>query len=312
MKKAGIIGGSGFIGSHITKTFLAHGFEVKVSTTDISREHKYQHLMALENADHLYISELDVTEKAALQDFVSDCDIVIHAGTPFQLDIKDPQTELFEPTVKGTENFLDVVKNTPGIEKVVLIASVAGYNSGFPMPVAGKSPTDPFDENDQKFIDPESHPYGQAKFLANQTVEKFTADYPNLSFEITSVSPVFVIGKALSQREDSTSGGMQFLFKNKLSPNPFVQMLYDLDVLFAMVDVRDVAQAVYRAATTNGLHGKNYLLSSESYPISDISAMLNAQSPVQKPLTVYRNDLAKTDLNMDFNPARDALNWYVS
>nr|WP_228122761.1 NAD-dependent epimerase/dehydratase family protein [Oceanihabitans sp. IOP_32] len=45
MKKVGIIGGSGFIGSHITKIFLENGFEVKVSTTDISNENKYQHLM---------------------------------------------------------------------------------------------------------------------------------------------------------------------------------------------------------------------------------------------------------------------------
>ncbi|BAX81756.1 NAD-dependent epimerase/dehydratase family protein [Labilibaculum antarcticum] len=36
MKKVGIIGGSGFIGSHTTKKFLQEGFKVRVSTTDIS------------------------------------------------------------------------------------------------------------------------------------------------------------------------------------------------------------------------------------------------------------------------------------
>jgi len=40
MKKAGIIGGSGFIGSYITKEFLNNGFEVKVSATDITKERK--------------------------------------------------------------------------------------------------------------------------------------------------------------------------------------------------------------------------------------------------------------------------------
>jgi len=34
MKKVGIIGGSGFIGSYVTKEFLNHGYEVKVSTTN--------------------------------------------------------------------------------------------------------------------------------------------------------------------------------------------------------------------------------------------------------------------------------------
>ena len=83
MKKAGIIGGSGFIGSHITKVFLNAGYEVKVSTTNILREDKYEHLMTFNHSDNLHISELDVMDKATLKDFVSDCDIIVHSGTPF-------------------------------------------------------------------------------------------------------------------------------------------------------------------------------------------------------------------------------------
>ena len=63
MKKAGIIGGSGFIGSYITKRFLENGFEVKVSATNISKKDKYQHLMNFDYSDHLYISELNVEDK---------------------------------------------------------------------------------------------------------------------------------------------------------------------------------------------------------------------------------------------------------
>ena len=37
MKTVGIIGGSGFIGSHTTKQFLKEGYNVKVSATDISK-----------------------------------------------------------------------------------------------------------------------------------------------------------------------------------------------------------------------------------------------------------------------------------
>jgi hypothetical protein len=139
--------------------------------------------------------------------------------------------------------------------------------------------------------------------MANETVNKFIADHPDRGFEITSVSPVFVTGKSLSRREDSTSSGMQFLFKNKIAPNPFVQMMFDNDVEFAMVDVKDVAKAVYNACTTPGLDGKNYILTSESYRISDISAMLNGQKPKATPHIFYRNDAASSDLNMEFSPA---------
>jgi hypothetical protein len=87
----------------------------------------------------------------------------------------------------------------------------------------------------------ESHPYAQAKFIANQTVEKFIKEHPTSHFEITSVSPTSVMGKALSNREDSTSLGLQFLIKNKIAPNPFIQMLYDVDAEWALVDAKDIA-----------------------------------------------------------------------
>ena len=308
MKKVGIIGGSGFIGSYITKTFLDHDFEVKVSATDITREDKYQHLMALNNAANLYISELNVEDKAILLDFVSDCDIVIHGGTPFILDVQDPQTELFDPTIIGTENFLEAVKKTPGIEKVVFIASVAGWNTNFPFPPDGKSFTDTFDENDNRFTSANSHPYAQAKFIANQVVEKFIKENPSLTFEITTVSPVGVMGKSLSNREDSTSGGLQYLIKNKIAPDAFMQMLFDNDILFSLIDVEDVAKAIFKAATTKGIHGKDYLLATETYKISDMNLMLNQQEPKEKSAIIYKNDLAKKDLNLNFKPVKDCLN----
>ena len=310
MKKVGIIGGAGFIGSYITKRFLEKGFEVKVSTTDISKQEKYEHLMELNFSDHLYISELNVEDKNLLREFVKDCDLIIHGGTPFQLDVKNPQSELFDPTVKGTENFLEVVNEIPSIEKVVFIASVAAWNTNFPMPARNKTPNDTFSENDTPFMSEESHPYAQAKFIANQTVNNFIKNHPKLDFEITSVSPVMVMGKSLSKREDSTSTGLQFLFKNKIAPNPFIQMFYDTDMEFAIVDVKDVAEGVYKAATISGLHGKNYLLSSETYHVSDVSLMLNNQPAKNKPKIIYQNQLAQQQLGLPFQSVLKTLQQY--
>ncbi|SHI94807.1 NAD-dependent epimerase/dehydratase family protein [Algibacter luteus] len=303
MKTVGIIGGSGFIGSHTTKKFLQEGFKVRVSATDISKSEKYDHLKNLPNAENLEILPLKVEIKSQLKEFTKGCDIVVHGGTPFQLDVQDPKTELFDPTIKGTENFLEVINETQGIEKVVFIASVASYNTNFPLLPNGKSPDDTIDESDQPFMSEESHPYAQAKYIANQTVEKFIEEHPNADFEITSVSPVAVMGKSLSQREDSTSSGLQFLFKNKIAPNPFVQMLFDTDTEFAIVDVKDVADGIYSSAIKKGLNGKNYLLSSESWKVSDITKMLNNEKPNGNGKIVYRNDKAKQELGIEFNKA---------
>lgn len=312
MKKVGIIGGSGFIGSYNTQKFLNEGCKVKVSATDLSKKEKYEHLLSLKNAENLEIAQLDVENKQELLDFLKDCDIVIHGGTPFQLDVKDLQKELFDPTIKGTENFLEAVLKTPGIEKVVFIASVAAYNTSFPFLPEGKKEGDQITEEDAPFMSDQGIPYAQAKFIANQAVNKFIEDHPNLNFEITSVSPVGVMGKSLSNRQDSTSTGIQFLFKNKIAPNPFIQMIYDVDVLWALVDVEDVADAIFKAATTKNLHGKNYLLSGESYRVSDVTLMLNNQSPVGKPEIVYSSELAIKDLGIAFKPVSIPLNNYSS
>ncbi|MBL0358209.1 MAG: NAD-dependent epimerase/dehydratase family protein [Chitinophagaceae bacterium] len=308
MQTAGIIGGAGFIGSWVTKIFLENNFKVKVSSTDISNKAKYEHLYQLNNAGNLEICPLDLLQPESIAAFSEGCDIIVHGGTPFLLEVKDPQTELFEPTVKGTQNFLEVVNNTAGIKKVVFIASVAAWNTSFPLNPSGFSSNYVFSENDTPYISENDHPYAQAKFYADQAVRKFIGQNKELRFEIVSISPVFVTGNILSARQDSTSMGMQYLFKNSIAPNPFVEMLFANDVPFAMVDVRNVAESIFSAATKKGLHGKNYLLASETYKVSDITRMLNGQAPLDAPAYTYSNALASIELGVLFIPAKETLN----
>ncbi len=311
VKTAGIIGGAGFIGSHITRKFLAEGYRVRVSASDPASTAKYAHLSSLPGAERLDVVALDVRDRAQLDRFLPGCHIVVHGGTPFQLDVQDPQRDLLEPTVQGTRNFLDAVRDLPGLEKVVMIASVAAYNTDFPLLPKGKAPGDRVSEADAPYLNTESHPYAQAKFIANRAVSEFIEGHPGLAFGITSVSPVGVMGAALSQRSDSTSMGVQYLFTHWIAPNPFIQMFYDQDIEWSIVDVIDVAEAVYRAATTQGLHGRNYLLASESYRVSDVHAILNGRQPAGAPRIVYDSTLARQELGVRFRPARETLERYV-
>ncbi len=307
MKTIGITGGAGFIGSYITKKFLDEGHTVKVSVTNISKSDKYEHLFELGNEDRLSIKDLNVQDLESLKSFSKDCDIIIHSGTPFQLGVEDAKRDLFEPTIKGTENFLKVVTENKNLEKIVFIASVAAYNTSFPYPVAGRDPDHLYTEEDDPYLDEANIPYAQAKYYADQAVRKFIDSNSDLNTEIVTVSPVTVVGDPLSNREDSTSVNLQRVFKSRNAPGPFIQTLFNEDVEFALVDVEDVAEAVYRTATLSGNHGKNYLLTSESWRISDISKMLNGDKPAGNPRTVYSNELARQELGMDFRPAKEPL-----
>ncbi len=82
MKKVGIIGGSGFIGSDIVSLFLNNFFDVKVSTIDITKKENYEHLMELDHADNLYVCELDQENEFEMTIFIKDCDFVLFTDQP--------------------------------------------------------------------------------------------------------------------------------------------------------------------------------------------------------------------------------------
>ncbi|HXS54862.1 MAG TPA: NAD-dependent epimerase/dehydratase family protein [Hanamia sp.] len=312
MQTVGMIGGAGFIGSYVTKIFLEENYKVRVSSTDINNKGKYEHLLTLNNADHnLEIVSADVRDKKVLETFVKGCDIIIHGGMPFKLDVKDPQSELTDPIITGTLNLLEAISKSKELKKVVIIASIATWNTSFPLNPATYPAGHIFTEHDTPYLGEQDHPYAQAKFIANQEVIKFIEKYPDLSFEITSISPTWVVGNSLSERTDSTSIGLQYSIKNKIAANPFVEMLFSTDTMFSMIDVRDVAEAIYQAATTKGIHGKNYLIANESYKVSDISLMLNNEKPLNQATMVYDSSLAKNDLGIAFIAAKETLNHCV-
>lgn len=307
MQIVGIIGGSGFIGSYITKVFLEEDYHVRVSTTEIKNSKKYDHLFRLDNSGNLEVRELDVCNQKQLDKFVKGCNVIVHAGTPFKLEVTDPQKELYIPTITGTRNLLRAIKNSDSLTRVIFLASIAAWNTSFPLTPPIYHANHIFSEADTPYFSENDHPYAQAKFLANKEVNKYIQKHRDLKFEIVSLSPVMVVGNSLSARIDSTSLGMQNLIKNKIAPNAFVEMLFKTNCMFAMVDVRDVAEAVFSVATSAGNHGKNYLIANESYSISDMSLMLNKAEPLNVPVILYDSTLAKTDLGIAFISAKESL-----
>jgi len=87
MKKAGVIGGSGFIESEIISMLLYKNYDVKVSTSDISKIENFQHLMELDHSEHLHVCEINSEIKSDLKQFTKDCDFVIFTN-PLDIPIK--------------------------------------------------------------------------------------------------------------------------------------------------------------------------------------------------------------------------------
>jgi nucleoside-diphosphate-sugar epimerase len=305
--RVGIIGGAGFIGSYCTRLFVEKAHRVKVGVTDKAKKSKYEHLFTLAPGGNLDVAQVNVLQKDTLAAFITGCQYLVHAGTPFQLDVANPQEDLFNPTVQGTKNLLDAILEAGTVERVVFVSSVSSYNTNFPFPPDGKNPQDLITEQATPYYSEASNPYAQAKFKAHQVVEQFLKEHQDITFDIVTLSPASVVGKQLSGRNDSTTAGFQHLVKNGSAPNAYFEMLYAANPYLALIAVEDVASSIYAATTRKGNHGANFLLSSESYRISDMQLLLNGKEAVDEPIKVYANDLAEERLDLKIQPMEAVL-----
>ena len=311
-KTVSIIGGCGFLGSYVTKRFLAGGYTVKASTRNKNQPKYFQHLLEIKAERPLEIVEMDVLNADKIAQFINGSEVVVHCGTPFRFDVQQEQAEaeMFRPTLEGTRNVLDACQNAHGLKKLIIISSVAAINGYVPSfdPVKGKEHV--FTAQDTPVSHPDHPPYNQAKYKADQLVKAFVEKNTKLPFEIVSLYPGLIIGKPLSESRDSTSAGMLYLLKHKLMPNDMMRMVFEYDIDFAMVAVKDVAEAIYQSAIRLGLHGKRYIISYETWADSDVHRMLNGESASGTYRIQYSNQKAEYELNLTFTPARVPLQEY--
>jgi len=125
----------------------------------------------------------------------------------------------------------------------------------------------------------QSHPYGQAKIHANQ-LSVIHCDNPNLSFEIHPFT--FGVMGNHYHKTGLSQLACNFFLKIKLPQSIIWKCLYNNNVYFAVVDVADVSEAIYKAAITKIFMEKLFIVK-RNYRVSDVTLMLNNQPPIGKP-----------------------------
>ena len=131
MKTAGIINGFDFIGCDITLKFLAENYRVKATVPVGVKNHKPLINSGLIASDNLQILHVDMNNPDQLSNFVSDCDCLIHCGTPFQLNVKITDGPVFIPLISHTGNILKTLYTTPVNGKIIFLTSVAVFYNSF-------------------------------------------------------------------------------------------------------------------------------------------------------------------------------------
>lgn len=128
MKRAVVTGATGFVGSHLCRELLDHGYYV----TALHR--KSSDLGALNGLEIEY-AEADIKDPDSLRDAFSGADVIFHIAALFR-EAKHPDSEYWHVNVDGTKNVLEVAIEK-GVTKIIHCSTV-GVHSHIPNPPANE------------------------------------------------------------------------------------------------------------------------------------------------------------------------------
>ncbi|GLU19328.1 hypothetical protein SLE2022_355840 [Rubroshorea leprosula] len=261
-----VTGASGYIASWLVKLLLLRGYTVKASVRNPDDPNKTKHLLALEGAEErLQLFKADLLEEGSFDPVVEGCEGVFHTASPFYHDVKDPQAELIDPAVKGTQNVLNSCKKFPSVKRVVLTSSMAAVAfNGKP-----RTPDVLVDEtwfSNPDFCRESKLWYVLSKTLAEEFAWKFAKEN---GIDLVSINPAMVIGPLLQPTLNTSAAAVLNIIKGA---NTFPNLA------FGWVNVKDVANAHIQAFEIQSASGR-YCLVERIAHYSEIVKILHGLYP---------------------------------
>jgi nucleoside-diphosphate-sugar epimerase len=235
MMKYLVTGGAGFIGSHLVRTLLEQGAEVRV--LDNFTTGRRENLEGL--SDRLEVHEGDVRDASKVKEAVSGVDVIFHeaafVSVPQSMD--EPQV-CFDVNVTGTSVLFDAARKA-GVKRAVVASSAAVY---------GASDTMPLEEETQ--LRPLS-PYAVSKRVDEMYAELFTGSF---GFDVVALRYFNVYGPR--QRPDSQYAAAVPIFIRRLLDNQPITIFGDGGQSRDLIHVRDVVRANLIASEHSAAPGK--------------------------------------------------------
>ena len=260
-----VTGGTGFIGAHCILQALAKGYDVRTTVRSLSREGEVRAMLKVGGAEpnrRLSFAAADLMSDEGWAEAVEGCDYVLHVASPFPAAVPKDENELILPAREGALRVLRAARDA-GVRRVVLTSSFAaiGY---------GHAPTDrAFTEED--WTDPNGDDvlaYVKSKTLAERAAWDFIAN-GGAPLELAVVNPVGVFGPVLGPDYSTSILLVQRLMDGAMPGCP--------QLVFGIVDVRDVADLHLRAMTHPDANGERFLaVAGDFMSIQKIASLLKS------------------------------------
>jgi nucleoside-diphosphate-sugar epimerase len=270
-----VTGANGYVASWLVKRLLDDGLTVHAAVRNPKDERKVIHLkeLASRSSGEIKFFNGDLLTPGSYSEAMEGCELVYHTASPYTLDVKDPQKDLVDPAVKGTENVLNTAKQIASVKRVVVTSSCAAIY------------TDAIDTNNapggrinedvwNTTASLEYQPYSYSKTLAEKKAWEIALSQNQ--WDLVTINPSGVFGPALNPHY-TTSESMNILMMLG------VLKMGAPEMGMGMVDVRDVAEAHYKAGFTPGAKGR-YIASAHETNLFELASALLPKYGDQFPL----------------------------
>lgn len=263
MSKVLVTGGSGFIATHCIFALLAAGHRVRATVRTLERAAEVRKLMeeAGRNPDLTFVATR-LERDEGWREAVEGVEYVLHVASPFPPRSPAHEDELIVPAREGTLRVLRAARDA-GVRRVVMTSSFAAIGYGHP------PQQEPFDETYWSNIEGRAAAYVKSKTLAERAAWTFV-DEEGGALELVAINPVAVLGPVLGT---DFSASIQIVRRMLDGGMPAAPQL-----VFGVVDVRDVADLHLRAMTNPAARGERFLAAAGDFmTLLEISRVLRAR-----------------------------------
>jgi nucleoside-diphosphate-sugar epimerase len=261
-----VTGATGYVAGWLVKKLLDNRHTVHAAVRDPEDETKLRFLNALaaEAPGEIRYFQADLLDPGSYAKAMQSCELVFHTASPFTTHVMDPVKELIEPATLGTRNVLEEADRTPSVKRVVVTSSCAAvYGDNIDLRA---TPRGVFTEevwNTSSSVD--HQPYSYSKTLAER--EAWEISGRQNRWDMVTVNPSMVMGPGINPNGTSES----FAIIRQYGDGTLKAGVPRFGV--GVVDVRDLAEAHYRAGFTPAARGR-YIVSGHNSDLADLAVPL--------------------------------------
>ncbi len=271
-----VTGATGYVAGRLVERLLQEGHTVHAAVRDPENQKKLQYLSGLAETlpGAIRYFKSDLLVPGSYAEAMAGCELVFHTASPFTVNVRDPLKQLIEPAKLGTRNVLEQANQTPAVQRVVVTSSCAAiYGDNADLE---RTPEGVFTEeiwNTSSSV--EHQPYSYSKTLAER--EAWEIHRRQDRWDLVTINPSLVMGPGIDPHGTSES----FAIMKQYGDGTLKAGVPRWGM--GIVDVRDVAEAHYRAGFTPAATGR-YIVSGHNADLADLAIPLREHFGAAYPL----------------------------